>query len=95
MMQKERQDILEYSASIRKICHQKEISCGLSQSQIIPIILGKNEDAVRSAQIMRDAGYYIKAIRAPTVPMGTARLRLSVTPFVAMCDAEKIIRHLV
>jgi 8-amino-7-oxononanoate synthase len=50
-----------------------------SQSQVIPIHVGENDAAVRLADALREAGLIITGIRPPTVPPGTARLRLSVT----------------
>jgi len=50
-----------------------------AQSQIIPIILGDNDQALTSAKYLQTAGYDIRAIRPPTVPKGTARLRLSLS----------------
>jgi 8-amino-7-oxononanoate synthase len=52
---------------------------GSSDSQIVPVILGPNEVAVRFAEHLRVRGFGVRAIRPPTVPAGTARLRLSVT----------------
>lgn len=49
------------------------------ESQIIPILIGENEGAVRLAEALWQEGLYVKAIRPPTVPPGTSRLRLSVT----------------
>lgn len=48
-----------------------------SDSQIIPVLLGSNERAVQFAAQLCDAGFAARAIRPPTVPQGTARLRLS------------------
>jgi 8-amino-7-oxononanoate synthase len=48
-------------------------------SPIVPVILGENERAMRVAQRLRAAGFGVRAIRPPTVPQGTARLRLSIT----------------
>lgn len=48
-------------------------------SQIIPVIIGENESAVRTASLLWEEGIYARAIRPPTVPPKTARLRLSVT----------------
>ena len=48
-------------------------------SQIIPVIIGKNERATAAASMLWEEGIYARAIRPPTVPQGTARLRLSVT----------------
>ncbi|WP_439817000.1 8-amino-7-oxononanoate synthase [Zavarzinia sp. CC-PAN008] len=50
-----------------------------SGSQIIPVILGEDGRAVRAAQALRRAGFDCRAIRPPTVPEGTARLRVSLT----------------
>ena len=42
-------------------------------------MLGENERAVAVAEQLRAAGFGVRAIRPPTVPAGTARLRISVT----------------
>jgi 8-amino-7-oxononanoate synthase len=47
-------------------------------SPIIPIIIGENERAVRVAHELQAAGFDVRAIRPPTVPVGTARLRVTV-----------------
>jgi 8-amino-7-oxononanoate synthase len=56
-------------------------SCGLvpSGSHIQPIIVGSDERAVRLADALQERGFDIRAVRPPTVPEGTARLRLSLT----------------
>lgn len=50
-----------------------------SGSQIQPVITGTDTSAVTLASAMKDAGFDIRAIRPPTVPEGTARLRLTLT----------------
>jgi 8-amino-7-oxononanoate synthase len=47
-------------------------------SQIIPVIIGADEAALSVAQQVQDAGFDVRAIRPPTVPEGTARLRVSI-----------------
>jgi 8-amino-7-oxononanoate synthase len=47
-------------------------------SQIIPVVIGENERAVQVAAALQAEGFDVRAIRPPTVPEGTARLRLSV-----------------
>lgn len=49
------------------------------ESQIIPIHIGGNHEAFGIAEKLRAQGIMVTAIRPPTVPQGTARLRLSVT----------------
>jgi 8-amino-7-oxononanoate synthase len=55
--------------------------CGVapSGSQVQPVIVGADARAMSLAARMRARGYDIRAIRPPTVPEGTARLRLSLT----------------
>jgi 8-amino-7-oxononanoate synthase len=45
---------------------------------IIPVLLGSNERATRSMALLRERGILAQAIRPPTVPVGAARLRLTV-----------------
>ena len=54
---------------------------GLSGSgtQILPVIVGESGRALRIAKQMRSAGFDIRALRPPTVPAGTARLRVTIT----------------
>ncbi len=58
-----------------------EASCGItaSGSQIQPIIVGSDARATQLAAAMQARGFDIRAVRPPTVPEGTARLRLSLT----------------
>jgi 8-amino-7-oxononanoate synthase len=48
-------------------------------SAIIPHILGNNETALAASASLREKGFLIPAIRHPTVPQGTARLRITVS----------------
>jgi 7-keto-8-aminopelargonate synthetase-like enzyme len=57
-------------------------------SQIIPVIIGDNEKAVAAAGAIQKQGIYARAIRPPTVPKGTARIRLSVTLAHTRADLE-------
>ncbi|MDO8684327.1 MAG: 8-amino-7-oxononanoate synthase [Armatimonadota bacterium] len=50
-----------------------------SHSQITPILVGDNKKALAWSRALLDSGIIATAIRPPTVPQGTARLRLSVT----------------
>lgn len=47
-------------------------------SQIMPIVLGSNERAMAVAAVLQREGFDVRAIRPPTVPRGTARLRISI-----------------
>ena len=45
---------------------------------VVPVIVGQDEPAVRAAAELQQLGYDVRAIRPPTVPPGTCRLRVSV-----------------
>ena len=48
-----------------------------AQSAIVPVVIGEAEAALAASQLLEAEGYLAVAIRPPTVPEGTARLRLS------------------
>lgn len=48
-------------------------------SQIMPILLGTDQRVMQTAAALQQRGYDIRGIRPPTVPRGTARLRISIT----------------
>ena len=50
-----------------------------SSTPIIPHHLGENSHALEKSQQLLDQGYLVPAIRFPTVPRGTARLRITLT----------------
>lgn len=60
-----------------------------SRTAIQPVQIGDNAEALRVAQALRDAGVLVPAIRPPTVPKGTARLRVSLS---ARHEAEDVLR---
>ncbi len=76
--------------------NQKIAALGLptSGTQIIPVIVGDNERAVRLAAYMQSQGFDIRAIRPPTVPYGTARLRISITLNVDLTDIDHMVETL-
>lgn len=72
--------ILQANADyFRSLLHAAGLDTLQSQSQIIPIVIGDNEKAVAVSKKLREEGIIAAAIRPPTVPAGSARLRLSVT----------------
>jgi 8-amino-7-oxononanoate synthase len=49
------------------------------ESAVVPLVLGSNEAALTASNGLDEAGFLVPAIRYPTVPRGTARLRISVS----------------
>lgn len=71
--------LLENAAVFRAQLQSAGLKTLDSASQIVPVLIGENEKAVEVSQALRQRGIIASAIRPPTVPAGTARLRLSVT----------------
>jgi len=57
----------------------KRLGLPLAQSPIVPLIIGAPEDALAASQFLSSEGFLVTAIRPPTVPAGTARLRIAFT----------------
>ena len=50
-----------------------------AQSAIVPVIVGETDAALAASELLRDEGFLVIAIRPPTVPANTARLRFAFT----------------
>ena len=73
-----RHQLLTRSAYLRRRLQETGIMVPDAVSQIIPVIIGENDRALRVAESLQREGFDVRAIRPPSVPPGTARLRLSV-----------------
>lgn len=60
------------------------------QSAIIPVIIGGDAEALAASQELEDAGFLVSAIRPPTVPRGTSRLRITMSAVHSRSDIEKL-----
>jgi 8-amino-7-oxononanoate synthase len=76
--------------------HELARGCGLtaSGSHIVPIVIGEDRAASDLAVRLRAHGYDVRAIRPPTVPVGTARLRIALTLNVNETQVEGLFRTL-
>jgi len=61
------------------------------RSPVIPILLGTEERAVRVARDLLDRGFYVPAIRPPTVAAGTSRLRVTLSAAHSTEELEGLI----
>ena len=75
----ERARLRAISANLRNDLRADGWDTGMSASQIVPVLLGENDIAMRIAAELGREGFAVRAIRPPTVAQGTARLRLSLT----------------
>jgi 8-amino-7-oxononanoate synthase len=60
-------------------------------SQIIPIIIGEAEKALQISNKLYESGFLVHAIRPPTVPVNTSRLRFSFSALHERKDIEKVV----
>lgn len=66
----------------------------MSGSQIIPLIVGPDDRTMKLAAQLQDAGFDVRGIRPPTVPRGTARLRVSLTLNASPDDVRGLVQKL-
>jgi 8-amino-7-oxononanoate synthase len=71
--------LLARAERFRKLLNEAGFNTGNSRSQIVPVIIGDNETTMAIAANLKQKGIWVGAIRPPTVPAGTARLRFSIT----------------
>jgi 8-amino-7-oxononanoate synthase len=92
-----RSEVHRKAASLRQGLREQRIHAG-GESLIVPIIVGSNEAALTLQSTLSAAGFDVRAIRPPSVPAGTARLRVTVRYPVSDADlrrfASEVARHL-
>ena len=59
-------------------------------SPIVPLLIGDAEAALRASRLLEEAGFLVVAIRPPTVPAGTARLRFTFSAAHRRADIERL-----
>jgi 8-amino-7-oxononanoate synthase len=72
-----RQKLQSICRRFEDLLAERNIGDGSTLTHIVPLIIGDSSDAVRIADQLQESGYDVRAIRPPTVPPGTARLRIS------------------
>ena len=62
-----------------------------SQTAIQPLLIGRNDEALAAMEGLRLGGIWVPAIRPPTVPEGTARLRIALSAAHTEADIDLLI----
>jgi 8-amino-7-oxononanoate synthase len=91
----ERQMLMHRAKGLNGRLREMGFDTGGSASQIVPVIIGSNEDTLHAAEQLQREGFAVRAIRPPTVPLGKARLRLSLTAKIAGEDLSRLVECLV
>jgi 8-amino-7-oxononanoate synthase len=87
----QREHLCRMAGELRHELRARGLNCGNGSSHIVPLILGSNERALRVAEKVRQGGFAVKAIRPPTVPAGSARVRLSLTAQITSEDVQRLV----
>jgi 8-amino-7-oxononanoate synthase len=74
-----RERVLALTGRFRKAAHEAGIALLESNTPIQPVVLGSSEAALHAQQELLEAGFRVVAIRAPTVPRGSERLRITLS----------------
>jgi 8-amino-7-oxononanoate synthase len=74
-----RERVLQLAARLRRAAAQADIPLLPSVSPIQPVVLGASERALAVSERLFAAGFWVAAIRPPTVPKGAARLRITLS----------------
>ncbi|MCL1979479.1 MAG: 8-amino-7-oxononanoate synthase [Proteobacteria bacterium] len=85
-LRQERAKVAELSRRLRSQLHDIGLQT-MGDSNIVPVVIGDAAKTVAAAERVCAAGYWVKAVRPPTVPAGTSRLRLSLN---AAMDWEQL-----
>lgn len=87
---KERETFAANSLRFRKRLAEEGLQVYLNDSPIVSLLLGEPECALRAARRLEGQGIAVAAIRPPTVPEGSSRLRLSLKAFLSREDLDGI-----
>jgi len=74
-----RERLFRISKGLRHFLKERLGILSNSRSQIVPVIVGEAQRCLDISRRLRQRGIYVRAIRPPTVPPGTSRLRLSLS----------------
>ncbi|MDP7397012.1 MAG: 8-amino-7-oxononanoate synthase [Lentisphaeria bacterium] len=90
-----RERLEENAAIVRQALREAGLDIGGSTTQIIPVIVGDAGRAVEVGNELQAGGIAAVAIRPPTVPEGTARIRLSVSAKHQRADLEQAVATII
>jgi len=82
-----RERVLELAPVLHRAVNPGKIFAG---SQIVPVVLGDEQRALEAARGLQERGFDVRAIRPPTVPEGTSRLRISLNALHTRDDVSAL-----
>lgn len=92
-LKKERESLLNLSDKLRNALKSKNINTR-GESQIIPVIIGENSACEGICKKLQENNFYLLPIRHPTVPLNTARIRISLRSDINYTELEPLVNLL-
>ena len=89
-----RTHVAALAARFRDGARARGCDTGASATQIVPVIVGSADAALGLSARLREAGFWATAIRPPTVPQGTARVRFAFTAAHTQADVDVLLEAL-
>lgn len=83
--------LLQLIARFRQGAEALGWQLGASDTSIQPLLVGESSAALQLAERLRDCGVWVSAIRPPTVPVGTARLRITLSAAHREQDVDRLL----
>jgi 8-amino-7-oxononanoate synthase len=90
-MDAERRHLADLAERLRSGLREIDLDTGPSTTQIVPAIVGEARTALELSRKLADRGIVAAAIRPPTVPNGTSRLRLALRASQETGDIERLL----
>ena len=89
-----RERVLALTRRFRELARAADIPLGASETPIQPILQGSAEAAMRASNTLLERGFFVAAIRPPTVPVDTSRLRITFSTAHRDVDVEALVAAL-
>ncbi|MGP4946409.1 MULTISPECIES: 8-amino-7-oxononanoate synthase [Bacillus] len=92
---KRRENLIANGEYFRSKLRDAGFNIGNSSTHIVPIVVGSNENALRFSKRLQEAGIAAIAIRPPTVPINSSRIRFAVTSQHTIADLKWAIDRII
>ncbi len=89
-----RERVLALTRRFRKLASAAGITLSTSETPIQPILMGSADSAMRASNVLLEHGFFVAAIRPPTVPADTSRLRITFSAAHRDSDVEGLVAAL-
>jgi len=93
-MRAEREALAAGADALRGALHALGLDTGASSTQIVPVLVGDERRALALSQALEARGVLVTAIRPPTVPRGTSRLRIALSAAHTRADVDRLLEAL-